>query len=101
MSWGAAGAEGTGIEQRQNCTPNCAQGEIFRNRVHVLFTGSTSPPPESECPTTFRYYTQLIVAYPDLTAIPSGVSYGTDTRYNGMPAVRYNDLEMLCSEDHN
>ncbi len=72
MSWGVTGAEGTGIEQRQNCNPNCAQGEIFRNRVQVVFTGYELAPPDSGCPTTFRYYSQLIVAYPDLAEIPDG-----------------------------
>jgi serine/threonine-protein kinase len=63
MSWGAAGAEGTGIEQRQNCNPSCAQGETFRNRVQVVFTGYELAPPDSGCPNTFRYYSQLIVAH--------------------------------------
>ena len=79
------------------------QGEIFRNRVQVLFTGYELAPPDSGCPTTFRYYSQLIVAYPDLTEIPDGLPgpympfAGTDTKYNGMPAVRYNDLEIICN----
>ena len=45
--------------------PNCATGEIFRNRVQVLFTGGISLP-SAVLPATHLYYTQMIVAYPDL-----------------------------------
>ncbi len=101
-SWGPSGAEGTGIEEQKNCFPSCAQGENFRNRVQLLFTGSQPAPPESSCPNTFRYYSQLIVAYPNLTAVPQGLAYtGIPERYNGMPALRYNDLELLCTTGHN
>jgi hypothetical protein len=97
MSWGPTGAEGTGIEQIQNCNPNCAQGEIFRNQVQVLFTGATAAPAGSGCSTDYRYYTQLIVAYPDLTTVPNDGRGGTVTTYNGMPAVRFNNLEVICN----
>jgi serine/threonine-protein kinase len=106
-SWGASGAEGTGIEQSTSCDPSCATGEIFRNPVHVRFTGSTSASSDSHCPTTFRYYTQMIVAYPDRTEIPFPVPTSDPTsdptvltavvtRYNNMPAVRWYNLRIDC-----
>ena len=71
-----------------------------RNRVQVLFTGGISAPVGSGCPATHLYYTQMIVAYPDLAAVPiefnPGSEYATTTRYNGMPANRYNSLEINC-----
>ncbi len=102
-AWGANGAEGTGIEQSANCDPSCAAGEIFRNRVQVLFTGGTSAPVGSGCPTTHLYYTQMIVAYPDLAAVLFDLSpnYAVTTRYNGMPAIRYNNLDINCQASPN
>lgn len=106
-SWGPPGAEGTGIEEFTNCNPYCATGETFRNPVHVLFTGSTTAPTDSRCPTTYRYYTQMVIAYPDRTDIPfpAASSDATSdptamtsiaTRYNNMPAIRWNNLEIFC-----
>jgi hypothetical protein len=37
-SWGPNAADGTGIEQLQNCTPVCASGQIWRNPVEVHFS---------------------------------------------------------------
>jgi serine/threonine protein kinase, bacterial len=116
-SWGPAGAEGIGTEQTSNCDPICATGAIFRNRVQVVFTGSTSAPYDSQCPAAFLYYTQVIVAYPDLTeatfdellsdAFGLNIDIGgqtsrpgapttTATKYNGMFAIRWNDLHINC-----
>jgi serine/threonine-protein kinase len=96
--WTASGADATGIEQLQNCDPNCAQGEVFRNSVEVHFSAAAPPPPESNCPTGVRYYTQLIVAYPSGAApdLGSSVARDTPTRYNGMPALRWNNLQPYC-----
>lgn len=96
--WSATGAAATGIEQSQNCDPYCAVGEISRNSVQVLFTGKAPMPARSGCPTDLFYYTQMIVAYPDLAAVPFELSpeYAVTTRYNGMPAIRYNSLDVNC-----
>jgi hypothetical protein len=88
--------------------PYCATGEIFRNPVHVLFSGSTSASGDSHCPTTFRYYTQMIVAYPDRAEIPFPVPTPDQTsdpkvltavvtKYNNMPAVRWYNLQIICN----
>jgi hypothetical protein len=95
--WSASGADGTGIQQLQNCEPDCAQGEVFRNPVEVHFTGAAEAPPESRCPVGLRYYTQLIAAYPSGQAPDLGLgSTITPTRYNGMPALRWNNLQPYC-----
>ncbi|TRW81253.1 protein kinase [Mycolicibacterium sp. 018/SC-01/001] len=97
-AWGPNGADGTGIEQLQTCNPYCAAGEIFRNRVELRFSGGTSGDVAGGCPTMVQFYTQMIVAYPDLTEVPfeTNPDYAVVTRYNGMPAVRYNNLETDC-----
>lgn len=96
--WGAEGAAGTGTEQSIGCDPSCAEGEISRNRVQVLFTGQSSAPEGSGCPTDLSYYTQMVVAYPDLTEAPFEMNseYAVTIRYNGMPAIRYNSLDVNC-----
>jgi serine/threonine-protein kinase len=95
--WTSSGADGSGIQQLQNCDPNCASGEVFRNPVEVHFTGAAAPPADSHCPTGLRYYTQLIAAYPSGPAPDVGASVNvTPTRYNGMPALRWNNLQPDC-----
>lgn len=96
--WGASGATATGTEQSQNCDPSCATGEMFRNRVSVRFTGGSPTPPDSGCPATVLFYSQMVVAYPDLAEVPFEFSsdYAVVTRYNGMPAIRYNSLDTNC-----
>ncbi|MGY4646266.1 serine/threonine-protein kinase [Mycobacterium sp. URHB0021] len=95
--WTSSSADGSGIQQLQNCDPNCASGEVFRNPVEVHFTGAAAPPANSNCPTGLRYYTQLIAAYPSGPAPDVGASVNvTPTRYNGMPALRWNNLQPYC-----
>jgi serine/threonine protein kinase, bacterial len=96
--WTASGADATGLQQLQNCNPGCAQGEVFRNQVELHFTGAAAPSPESGCPAGLRYYTQLIAAYPSGPAPDLGVPSTeiTPTRYNGMPALRWNNLQPWC-----
>lgn len=96
--WGANGAAGTGIEEHSGCDPSCAEGEISRNRVQVLFTGKISAPVGSGCPSDLVFYSQMVVAYPDRTAVPFelGPTYAVTTRYNGLPAIRYNHLDVNC-----
>jgi len=51
----------------------------------------------SNCPTDLRYYAQLIAAYPSGPAPDVGASVNvTPTRYNGMPALRWNNLQPYC-----
>ena len=42
-SWSADGAKGTGIEFRDNCVPNCAQGSAIYSPVTVTLTGASPP----------------------------------------------------------
>jgi serine/threonine protein kinase, bacterial len=99
-SWGPNAADGTGVEQLQNCTPVCASGQIWRNPVEVHFSDPEPPPPDSGCPSDMRFYTQLIVAYPTTPAPPeAAMPYNGPvyTQYNGMPAYRWNSLTPNCS----
>lgn len=71
---------------------------MFRNPVELHFTGAAPPPEDSNCPTGLRFYTQLIAAYPSGSAPDIGASVAnvTPTRYNGMPALRWNNLKPYC-----
>jgi hypothetical protein len=51
-SWSAGGAKGTGIEFRDNCVPNCAQGSAIYSAVTVTLTGASPP--------DFRYTSAVI-----------------------------------------
>lgn len=97
-AWGPNGADGNGIEESQNCNPYCAAGEIFRNRVHVRFSGSMSASTGDGCPTAMLFHSQMIVAYPGLEEVPfdTNADYAVVTQYNGMPAIRYNKLTVRC-----
>jgi serine/threonine-protein kinase len=102
-SWGPNAADGTGIQKLQNCTPSCAEGEMFSNPVELHFSAPGLPPPNSSCPIDIGYYTQLIVAYPStspppLAALRSVIFSGepVTTKYNGMPAYRWNALAPIC-----
>lgn len=64
-SWGPDAADGVGMQAVKDCVPSCATGALFRNRVEVHFSGPAPPPMDSGCPFDVRYYTQLIVAYPE------------------------------------
>lgn len=58
----------------------------------------TSGPAGGGCPEAVQFYTQMIVAYPDLAEVPfeTNPDYGVVTRYNGMPAIRYNRMMVDC-----
>jgi hypothetical protein len=52
-SWSAgAAAKGTGIEYRDNCVPNCAQGSATYSPVTITLTGAAPP--------DFRYTSAVI-----------------------------------------
>lgn len=51
-SWTIAGATGTGIEFRDDCVPNCAQGSATYSPVTVTLTGAAPP--------DFRYTSAVI-----------------------------------------
>lgn len=51
-SWSVAGARGTGIEFRDDCVPNCAQGSATYSPVTISLTGATPP--------DFRYTSAVI-----------------------------------------
>jgi hypothetical protein len=99
--WSASGADGKGMEMVKNCNPDCAGGQFFRNRVVVHFDAPAPGPADSGCPTSVLFYTQMIVAYPDLTAVPEfdprfGPSTSGVTEYNGMPALFETSLKPAC-----
>jgi len=104
-SWKSTSADGTGIQILQNCTPSCAQGQLWRTPVEVHFSDSEPAPADSECPTDMRYYTQLIVAYPTTPPPPDlAVPYQGGPVYmlhNGMPAYRWNSLTPRCHASDN
>jgi hypothetical protein len=95
--WSASGADGTGMEMVKNCIPDCAGGQYFRNRVMLHFDAPAPPPVDTGCPANERFYTQMIVAYPDAIAVPE---FGPDmvgaTTYNGMPALTQFEMDPAC-----
>jgi serine/threonine protein kinase, bacterial len=95
--WSPSAADGTGMEMVKNCIPDCAGGQLFRNRVVLHFDAPAPAPMDSGCPASVRFYTQMIVAYPDAAAVPE---FGPDTvgatKYNGMPALAQFEMEPAC-----
>jgi hypothetical protein len=88
------------MEMVKNCIPDCAGGQVFRNRVLLHFDAPAAAPPESGCPASERFYTQLIVGYPDAATLPK-FGPGTDdtvgaTEYNGLPALEQFEMKPAC-----
>jgi hypothetical protein len=98
--WTASSADGTGMDMVKNCMPDCAGGQVFRNRVVIHFDAPSLAPVDAGCPSTQRFYTQMIIAYPDANAVPAFGPGANDTTgvttYNGMPAIEQYELEPAC-----
>ncbi len=67
--WTTSSADGSGMEMVKNCTPDCAGGQVFRNRVMLHFDAPQTATADSGCPASERFYSQMIVAYPDAAAV--------------------------------
>jgi serine/threonine protein kinase, bacterial len=98
--WTTSSADGSGMEMVKNCTPDCAGGQVFRNRVMLHFDAPQPATADSGCPASERFYSQMIVAYPDAAAVPQ-FGPGTDdtvgaTEYNGMPALEQFEMDPAC-----
>ena len=64
------------------------------------FDAPKPPTADSGCPASERFYSQMIVAYPDAAAVPQ-FGPGTDdtvgtTEYNGMPALEQFQMDPAC-----
>ena len=95
--WTTSSADGSGMEMVKNWTPDCAGGQVFRNRVMLHFDAPQTATADSGCPESERFYSQMIVAYPDAAAVPQ-FGPGTDdtvgaTEYNGMPALEQFEMD--------
>jgi serine/threonine protein kinase, bacterial len=98
-SWTPTEADGAGTENLQNCTPDCASGEIWKLPVQVQFSDPQPPPTNSGCPADMQYYSNLLVVYQDKS--PSSDAFmnpevGEATRYNGMAAFHWWSLTPVC-----
>jgi hypothetical protein len=100
MSWstyGPAEADGTGIDDSNDCDPGCAGGHHYRNPVVVH---AWNPKPAG-CRTNLLFWYDFDIAYPKGT--PPSVKPGSKsidaeyTLYDGMPAIHYfNQTPMSC-----
>jgi len=101
-SWGAAGAQGTGIDNAVECKPNCAQGPHLFNPI-VVHAWNPRLADQPGCPDNVQFYSDFTVAYPDGVppwVIP-GTTWGDEVEYvrvDGMPAVHYfNQRPYSCT----
>jgi hypothetical protein len=70
--WTTSSADGSGMEmaKTKTCTPDCAGGQVFRNRVMLHFDAPKPPTADSGSPASERFCSQMIVAYRDAPAVP-------------------------------
>jgi O-Glycosyl hydrolase family 30 len=61
-SWGTT-ATGSGTEQVNDCTPDCADGTFHSYPVNVTLSGGAPMPPDSNV-TAGDYYTTMTISYP-------------------------------------
>lgn len=87
-AWGASGADGAGSARQTLCEPSCAAGVQSTYPV-VVHAEDVKTTPE-KCHVKFRYFSKLIVAYPDKSP------ESTDSTYKGMPSIEY-DTTPVCA----
>jgi serine/threonine-protein kinase len=86
-SWGAAGAQGTGILSYQVCEPNCAEGHREQYAVNVSAFEPRPADFNSGCPTGMLFYSEMILSFP--ASAPNSTEMAADTTYLGRPAIRF------------
>jgi hypothetical protein len=86
-SWGAAGAQGTGILSYQVCEPSCAEGHREQYAVNVSAFEPQPADHNSGCPTDMMFYSEMIVSFP--ASAPNPTEMAADTTYLGRPAIRF------------
>jgi hypothetical protein len=86
-SWGAAGAQGTGILSYQVCEPSCAEGHREQYAVNVAAFEPRPADYDSGCPTGMMFYSEMIVSFP--ASAPKSTEMEADTTYLGRPAIRF------------
>ncbi|MCB0932851.1 MAG: hypothetical protein KDB71_13270 [Mycobacterium sp.] len=94
-SWGADGADGTGMDNSVECKPNCAQGPHLYNPI-IVHAWNPKTPTTPGCPPNVQFYTELTVAYPKGVPpwVKPGTSWSNTVDYidvDGMPAVHFTD----------
>ncbi len=94
-SWGADGANGTGMDNSVECKPNCAQGPHLYNPI-VVHAWNPKPATKPGCPANAQFFSDLTVAYPKGVPpwIKPGTSWSDTVDYidlDGMPAVHFAD----------
>jgi hypothetical protein len=99
-SWGADGAQGTGMDSSVECQPNCAEGTRLTNTI-VVHAWNTLPPSEVGCPAGVQYFSDMTIAYPKGVPpwIDPGTSWSPGTEFvtvDGVPAVHFSDLKPHC-----
>jgi hypothetical protein len=92
-SWGAEGANGTGIDKAVECQPNCAEGKQLSNPI-IVHAWNPKPAATPGCPTGVEFYSDYTVAYPEGVPpwVKPGTSWTEDVDYiylDGLPAVHF------------
>jgi serine/threonine-protein kinase len=86
-SWGATGAQGTGILSYQVCEPSCAEGHREQYAVNVSAFEPRPAAYNSGCPTDMMFYSEMILSFP--ASAPNSIEMAADTTYLGRPAIRF------------
>ncbi len=96
-SWGPQGADGTGTAVFKMCEPNCALGSQVTEPVVVHAWNPRPPRNDSGCPIGLDVFADMILAFPK--GVPPGDAQKMTTRYNGMPAVHYENYSADAHGD--
>jgi serine/threonine-protein kinase len=96
-SWGAGGAQGTGILTFRVCEPDCADGHNEQYAVNVSAFEPRPAPFDSRCPTDVMFYSEMVVAF--RASAPNSTEMAADTTYLGRPAIRFSTAPGVPDRD--
>jgi len=96
-SWDTRGADGNGTAVFKVCEPNCALGYQLTDQVAVHAWNPQPTRKDSGCPVGLDVFSDMILAFP--REVPPPDVQKITTRYNGMPAVHYENYSADAHGD--